>query len=84
MSKPDSNVQDRPDKATQKIAPSKGANDTAMILRQKYTRRREAIQRFTERLQKGGIPDEAELNTLRNVGVSEQEIKGLVAQHAGR
>lgn len=83
MSKPASNVQDRPAKATQKVTPSSNGNDTAMILRQKYTRRREAIQRFTERLQKGGIPDEAELNTLRNVGVSEQEIKGLVAQYSG-
>ena len=80
MSTPESNVHERPDKATQKIGPSQSASDTAMILRQKYTRRREAIQRFTERLAKGGFPDEAELNTLRNVGVSEQEIKGLVAQ----
>jgi len=83
VSKPESNTQDRPGKATQKVTPSSNGSDTAMILRQKYTRRREAIQRFTERLQKGGIPDEAELNTLRNVGVSEQEIKGLVAQYNG-
>lgn len=52
-----------------------------MLLREKYTRRRDAIQRFTERLEKGGFPDEAEIESLRAVGVSEGEIAGLVDKY---
>lgn len=65
------------DKITRRI---KG-NKTATMLREKYTRRREAIQRFTERVQKTGIADEAEVETLRAVGVSEEEIQALVDQY---
>jgi hypothetical protein len=57
-------------------------HETAVILRKKYTQRRAAIQRFTERLQKGVYPDDAELNTLRVVGVSEPEIRELVEKLA--
>jgi hypothetical protein len=64
------------DKATRKL-PSE-AQETARLLRQKYTRRREAIQRFTERLEKGVFPDDAEIQSLRTAGVSEPEIKALV------
>jgi hypothetical protein len=53
-------------------------HETAVILRKKYTQRRAAIERFTERIQKGVFPDDAELNTLRVVGVSEPEIRELV------
>ncbi|MCC7508425.1 MAG: hypothetical protein IT464_03505 [Planctomycetes bacterium] len=53
-----------------------------MLLREKYVRRRTAIQRFTERLQRGGPADHAEIQTLRDVGVSEDEIKVLVAQYS--
>ena len=53
-------------------------HETAVILRNKYTKRRAAIQRFTERIQKGVFPDDAELNSLRVVGVSETEIRELV------
>lgn len=64
------------DKVTRKL-PSE-VQETARLLRQKYTRRREAIQRFTERLEKGVFPDEAEIHSLRTAGVSEPEIKALV------
>jgi hypothetical protein len=67
------------EKDTRRIEPRGGA--TAMLLREKYTRRRDAIQRFTERLEKGGFPDEAEIETLRAVGVSEGEIAGLVDKY---
>ncbi len=53
-------------------------HETAVLLRQKYTRRRAAIQRFTERISKGNFPDDAELKILRDVGVSEGEIRELV------
>jgi hypothetical protein len=53
-------------------------HETAILLRQKYTRRRAAIQRFTERISKGNFPDDAEIKTLRDVGVSEGEIRELV------
>lgn len=65
---------------TQRIKPR--GEDTAMILRKKYTARRAAIQRFTERLQKGVYPDDAERETLRVVGVTEAEIKALVEEYA--
>lgn len=55
--------------------------ETAMRLREKYTRRRDAIERFTDRLQKSGFADEAELETLRAVGVSESEIQALVEKY---
>ncbi len=57
--------------------------DSATLLREKYTRRRNAIQRFTDRLEKNGIADEAELDTLRAVGVSEEEIRALVEKYRG-
>ncbi|MBK8207777.1 MAG: hypothetical protein IPK87_13465 [Planctomycetes bacterium] len=53
--------------------------ETALRLRESYTRKRDAIQKFTDRVQKsGGFVDEAEIETLRAVGVSEDEIKALV------
>lgn len=53
--------------------------ETALRLRESYTRKREAIQKFTDRVQKsGGFVDDAEIETLRAVGVSEDEIKALV------
>ena len=55
--------------------------ETAMRLREKYTRRRDAIQRFTDRMVKSGFADEAELETLRAVGVSESEIRALVEKY---
>jgi hypothetical protein len=55
--------------------------ETAMRLREKYTRRIEAIHRFTDRLRKNGFADEAELDTLRAVGVSESEIHALVEKY---
>lgn len=55
------------------------SSQTVTRLRERYTRRREAVQKFTERLQKsGGFVDDAEVLTLRAVGVSEEEIKALV------
>ncbi len=53
--------------------------ETALRLRESYTRKRDAIQKFTDRVQKsGGFVDDAEIETLRAVGVSEDEIKALV------
>lgn len=66
------------DKVTRKYV---GLNpkETALRLRENYTRKREAIQKFTDRLEKsGGFVDDAEIETLRAVGVSEEEIKALV------
>ncbi|MCA8916680.1 MAG: hypothetical protein KDB90_14905 [Planctomycetes bacterium] len=55
------------------------SSQTVVRLRERYTRRREAVQKFTERLQKsGGFVDDAEIITLRAVGVSEEEIEALV------
>ena len=65
-------------KDTRRLPP---ATETAMRLREKYTRRRDAIQRFTDRMQKSGLADEAELETLRAVGVSESEIRALVEKY---
>lgn len=49
---------------------------------EKYTRRLEAIKRFTDRVARNGWVDEAEIETLRAVGVGESEIKGLIEQYA--
>ncbi|MBZ0137110.1 MAG: hypothetical protein K8I27_12130 [Planctomycetes bacterium] len=65
-------------KDTRRLA---NTTETAMRLREKYTRRRDAIQRFTDRMQKSGFADEAELETLRAVGVSESEIRALVEKY---
>ncbi|MCB9931789.1 MAG: hypothetical protein H6841_00030 [Planctomycetes bacterium] len=80
MNTPETHPEPQPDKATRKLPSS--VDETTRLLRQKYTRRREAIKRFTERLQKGVYPDDAETNLLRDVGVSEAEIRGLVEQYA--
>lgn len=55
--------------------------ETAVRLRESYTRKRDAIQRFTDRVEKEGFVDEAEIETLRAVGVSEEEIQALVDQY---
>jgi hypothetical protein len=56
--------------------------ETALRLRESYTRKRDAIQHFTDRLEKsGGFVDESEMETLRKVGVSEEEIKALVERY---
>jgi alkylhydroperoxidase family enzyme len=58
---------------------------TATKLREKYTHRVRAIQRFTERLARtSGWVDGAEIETLRAVGVSEDEIRRLVEMYAKR
>ncbi|CAG0994368.1 hypothetical protein PLCT2_02660 [Planctomycetaceae bacterium] len=49
---------------------------------EKYTRRLEAIKRFTDRVVRNGWVDEAEIETLRAVGVGEEEIKGLIEQYS--
>jgi len=55
------------------------SNQTVTRLREKYTRRREAVERFTDRLEKsGGFVDDAEVLSLRALGVSEAEISALV------
>lgn len=55
---------------------------TVTRLREKYTTRVDAVRKFTERLQKtGGFVDEAEIISLRAVGVSEEEIEALVEQY---
>lgn len=58
--------------------------ETALRLREKYTRRREAITTFTEKLVREGFVDEAEVMTLRAVGVSEEEIAALVEKYGVR
>jgi hypothetical protein len=56
--------------------------ETATRLRERYDVKRDAIKRFTDRIEKSeGFIDEAELETLRAVGVSEEEIKALVEQY---
>ena len=69
------------DKDTRRIEPRGG--DTAMLIREKYTRRRDAIQRFTERVEKRGFPTPEDIETLRAVGVTEAEIAGLVDKYGG-
>jgi hypothetical protein len=59
-----------------------GAIDPATRVREKYARRKTAIVRFTERLERSeGWVDEAEIESLRAVGVSEDEIKGLLVRY---
>lgn len=55
--------------------------ETAVRLRESYTRKREAIQRFTDRVEKDGFVDDAEIESLRAVGVSEEEIEALVERY---
>lgn len=68
------------EKITRRYAGLKPA-ETAVRLREKYTRRREAISRFTETLVREGFVDDAEVVTLRAVGVSEEEIEALVEKY---
>ncbi len=56
--------------------------DTVTRVLEKYTRRIEAIKRFTDRVSRNGWVDEAEIETLRAVGVGEAEIQGLIEQYA--
>lgn len=59
-----------------------GKADPATAVREKYTRRMEAIKRFTDRVTRNGWVDEAEVETLRAVGVREEEIKELIEMYA--
>ncbi|MBK9973634.1 MAG: hypothetical protein IPP14_02505 [Planctomycetes bacterium] len=68
------------EKITRRYAGLKPA-ETAIRLREKYTRRREAISRFTETLVREGFVDDTEVVTLRAVGVSEEEIEALVEKY---
>lgn len=52
--------------------------ETAVLLREKYTRRREAIANFTEKLVRDGAVDDAEVVSLRAVGVTEEEIQQMI------
>lgn len=59
------------------------SSQTVSRLRDRYTKRVEAVQKFTDRLEKtGGFVDEAEILALRAVGVSEEEIDALVERYA--
>jgi len=58
------------------------SSQTVVRLREKYTRRRQAVEKFTDRLQKSGFVDQEEILSLRALGVSEEEIKALV-EHYG-
>ncbi len=68
------------DKITRRYAGLK-PGETALRLREKYTRRREAITTFTEKLVRDGFVDDAEVMTLRAVGVSEEEIAAMVEKY---
>lgn len=71
------------DKITRRYAGLK-PGETAIRLREKYTRRREAITTFTEKLVREGFVDDSEVMTLRAVGVSEEEIQALVEKYGVR
>ncbi|MBX3460240.1 MAG: hypothetical protein KF696_09830 [Planctomycetes bacterium] len=70
-----------PDTSTRRIHTTPG-HKTAMLLHEKYMRRRGLIQSFAESLQWGEAATPAAIAGLREVGVSEDEIKSLVAQHS--
>jgi hypothetical protein len=55
--------------------------ETAIRLRETYTRRREVIAKFTEKLVRDGFVDDAEVVALRAVGVTEEEIQQLVEKY---
>ncbi|MCG3185161.1 MAG: hypothetical protein ICCCNLDF_03349 [Planctomycetes bacterium] len=57
------------------------SSQTVVRLREKYTRRRQAVEKFTDRLQKSGFVDQEEILSLRALGVSEEEIKALVENY---
>ncbi|MCC6466336.1 MAG: hypothetical protein IT463_13435 [Planctomycetes bacterium] len=58
------------------------SKETATRLRDRYTRRREAIQRFTDRLKLDGVADQNDILGLRALGVTEDEISHLVATYS--
>ena len=78
-------MQDMTDRQVEKVTRRyKGltSSQTVTRLREKYNTRLDAVRKFTNRLEKtGGFVDEAEVLTLRAVGVSEEEIKALVEQY---
>jgi hypothetical protein len=57
------------------------SSQTVVRLREKYTRRRQAVERFTDRLEKSGFADLEEILSLRSLGVSEEEIRALVERY---
>jgi len=57
------------------------SSQTVLRLREKYTRRRQAVEKFTDRLQKSGFVDQEEILSLRALGVSEEEITALVDRY---
>jgi hypothetical protein len=58
------------------------SNQTVTRLREKFERRRDAVQTFTDRLEKtGGFVDDAEVLALRALGVSDKEINDIVERY---
>lgn len=70
------------DRMTQRYAkpgaPASGA-ETARLLMQRYTRKRELMQGFEQHLRdSNGDPDKGELQKLRDAGLTEAEIDGMI------
>lgn len=58
---------------------------TAVVLKERYIQRRDAIARFTDRVTKNqGWVDAAEVDALRQAGVGEEEIKALIAEYGAK
>lgn len=71
------------EKITRRYTDLRPPRDKVTQIRDIYARRRDAIQKFTDRIEKtGGFVDDAELETLREAGVGEDEIKALVKRYA--
>jgi hypothetical protein len=81
----DTTMEDMTDRDVEKITrryTGLTSNQTVTRLREKFERRRDAVQTFTDRLEKtGGFVDDAEVLALRSLGVSEQEINEIAARY---
>lgn len=55
--------------------------ETATRLQERYQRRRDAVERFTDVLEQEGLVDDGMMLSLRAMGVTEAEIVGLIERY---
>jgi len=65
------------EKITQRYKNLGGGSNTANLIKERYERKRAALSKFSEKVKKGEPVIEADLNALREAGVSEDEIRQL-------
>lgn len=65
------------EKITSRYRNLNAGQNTANLIKERYERKRAALARFSDKVKKGEPVNEADRQTLRDAGVSEEEIAQL-------